>query len=125
MAETDTIQEIPLTDTPEQTQSGESPDPDISLEAPPPPPPPPLVRAKSTPKARGKRGPDKKPRAKPAPRKPSPIVEPLTVESESEESVDEATMQELHALSMLRSIQNYDQNRRSRKEQLYASWFNR
>ncbi len=122
MAETDTIQEIPLTDTPEQTQSGESPDPDISLET---PPPPPLVRAKSTPKARGKRGPDKKPRAKPAPRKSSPIVEPPVVESESEESVDEATMQELHALSMLRSIRNYEQNRRSHKEQLYASWFNR
>ena len=120
----ESIQEIPLTDTPEQTQSGESPDPDISLEA---PPPPPLVRAKSkaAPKARGKRGPDKKPRAKPAPRKPSPIVEPLTIESESEESVDEATMQELHALSMLRSIRSYDQNRRSHKEQLYASWFNR
>ncbi len=122
---TDTIQEIPLTEAPEQPQSEEIPDPDISLEA---PPPPPLVRAKSkaASKARGKRGPDKKPRAKPAPRAKviSPIVEP-PVESESEESVDEATMQELHTLSLLRSIRAYDQGRRSRKEQLYASWFNR
>ena len=117
----DTIQEIPLTDAPEQPQSEEIPEA---------PPPPPLARAKSkaTPKARGKRGPDKRPRAKPAPRAKavvSPIVEPQIAESESEESVDEATMQELHALSMLRSIRSYDQDRRTRKQQLYASWFNR
>ena len=120
----DTIQEIPLTEAPEQPQSEEIPDPDIASPA------VPLggekPKPKAAPKARGKRGPDKKPRAKPAPRAKvvSPIVEP-PVESESEESVDEPTMQELHALTLLRSIRAYDQGRRSRKEQLYASWFSR
>ena len=82
------------------------------------------VAPKPKPKARGKRGPDKQPRAKPKP-KARAAVAPIVEESESEESADEATLQELHSLNLLRSIRQYESQRHSRKQQLYASWFAR
>ena len=86
------------------------------------------------PKARGKRGPDKKPRAKPKPKaRRSTCIAPLALErapqnileESSEESADEATLQELHSLNLIRSIRAYDSQRHVRKQQLYASWFGR
>ena len=87
------------------------------------------------PKARGKRGPDKKPRAKPKPKarvvRESALREETArgasryVESSEEESADEATLQELHSLNLIRSIRAYDSQRHVRKQQLYASWFGR
>ena len=83
--------------------------------------------AKAEPKARGKRGPDKQPRAKPKP-KARVVVEkaPAAVQEESsDESVDEVTLQELHSLNLLRSIRAYESQRNVRKQQMYASWFGR
>ena len=77
-------------------------------------------------KARGKRGPDKKPRAKTIPR-PTPIIttrmRETSIQESSDSSADEATMSELRSLQMLRSIRAYDQNRATRKQDLYSSWF--
>ena len=85
----------------------------------------PKAHPKPKPKARGKRGPDKQPRAKPKP-KARAAVAPIVEESEeSEESADEATLQELHSLNLLRSIRQYESQRHTRKQQLYASWFAR
>ena len=97
-------------------------------------------RPKAKAKARGKRGPDKKPRAKPAPRPPTRMSEtssirdaqhssstrgaaPSALQESSDSSADEATMSELRSLQMLRSIRAYDQNRATRKQDLYSSWF--
>ena len=79
---------------------------------------------RAAPKARGKRGPDKRPRAKPKPRVRTVEKAPVREES-SDDSPDEATLQELHSLNLLRSIRAYDSQRHARKQQLYASWFGR
>ena len=85
-------------------------------------------------KARGKRGPDKTPRAKPKPKAKAVTasIPPITtsyresiIEQDSESSADEATLQELHSLQLLRSIRAYDQNRNNQKNLKYASWFGR
>jgi hypothetical protein len=84
----------------------------------------PKTQTKPQAKARGKRGPDKKARAKPKP-KAKPRIAPVVVyeDESSDESVDEATVQELHSLHLLRSVRNYESQRHARKQQLYASWF--
>ena len=81
--------------------------------------------AKPKPKARGKRGPDKKQRAKPKPKARAVVVQPVEEESSEEESADEATLDEIRSLNLLRSIRSYESQRHSRKNQLYASWFGR
>ena len=91
------------------------------------------IAPKPKPKARGKRGPDKQPRVKPKPKARAAVVPSAehgrkrasAEESESEESADEATLQELHSLNLLRSIRQHESQRHSRKQQLYASWFAR
>jgi len=83
-----------------------------------------LPKPKAKPKARGMRGPDKKPRAKPAithTRQRETIVKQQ--ESPESSSADEATMSELHSLQLLRSIRAHDNNRNTRKQMLYSSWF--
>ena len=83
--------------------------------------------AKAKPKARGKRGPDKKSRVKPKPKARAVAqqsIQPVE-ESESEESVDETTLQEIHSLNLLRSIRAYESQKHSRKQQMYESWFGR
>ena len=89
--------------------------------------------AKPKAKSRGKRGPDKAPRAKPKPKaragakervQITPPVEHI-IESDSSESADEATLQEIHSLNLLRSIRAYESTRTARRQQLYASWFGR
>ena len=86
----------------------------------------PKKAAKAEPKARGKRGPDKQPRAKPKP-KARAVVEKAPVQEveSSDESADEATLQEIHSLNLLRSIRAYESQRHARKQQMYASWFGR
>ena len=76
-------------------------------------------------KARGKRGVDKKPRVKPKPKARKVITQPIQESSESEESVDEATLQEIHSLNLLRSIRSYENQRINNKQRMYASWFGR
>ena len=91
------------------------------------------TRPKAKAKSRGMRGPDKKPRAKPKPKARSTRIAPPALErapqnileESSEESADEATLQELHSLNLIRSIRAYDSQRHVRKQQLYASWFGR
>ena len=82
---------------------------------------------KPKPKARGKRGPDKAPRAKPKPKaaQRETVLAPPEIESDSSESADEATLQEIHSLNLLRSIRSYEATKQNRKQQLYASWFGR
>ena len=82
---------------------------------------------KPKPKARGKRGPDKAPRAKPKPKaaQRETVLAPPEIESDSSESADEATLQEIHSLNLLRSIRAYESTKQARKQQLYASWFGR
>ena len=82
------------------------------------------------PKARGKRGPDKRTRAKPKPKAKTKHREPiLQIETipqyESESSADEASIQELHTMQLIRSIRAYDQTRKNQKHEKYASWFGR
>ena len=81
---------------------------------------PPKAKAK----ARGKRGPDRKTRAKPKPK--AKVTMQRIQESESEsESADEATLQEIHSLNLLRSIRAYESQRVNNKHRLYSSWFGR
>ena len=84
----------------------------------------PVEKAVAKPKAKmgrpvGKK--DAKPRAKPKARVQERAVEPDT-ESSSE---DEASLQELHALRLMRAVRSYDQSRLQRKTDKYASWFGR
>ena len=86
-----------------------------------------VVPEEAAPKAKAKMGrpvgkKDTKQRAKPKPK--AKIVAAPVYESESSEE-DEATLQELHALRMMRSIRAYDNSRQERKVQRYASWFGR
>ena len=84
----------------------------------------PVVKAKA--KARGKRGPDKIKRIKPKPKARVAVPkQPVMEEESSDESVDEATLQEIHSLNLLRSIRAYDNRRIQQKQNLYASWFGR
>ena len=110
------VQEIPVSreDVQEPTQEGPT-------------------TAKPKAKSRGKRGPDKAPRAKPKPKaragakervQITPPVEHI-IESDSSESADEATLQEIHSLNLLRSIRAYESTRTARRQQLYASVFGR
>jgi len=77
-------------------------------------------------KARGQRGKDKQPRAKQKAK--AQIVKEAVIEYETEESepsADEAALEEIRALSLIRGIANYHQHKRSQKQALYASWFGR
>ena len=71
---------------------------------------------------------DTKVRAKPKPKAKAHVqervVELARLESESS-SEDEATLQELHALRLMRAVRSYDQSRLQRKTDKYASWFGR
>ena len=127
------IQEIPLTselaepqiEAPETLPQGEE------SAAPVPPAHEEASAAKPRPKARGrpKGSNDTKPRAKPKPKarviKDVIPVEQQIQDSSSESSADEAVMQEIHALSLIRSIQAYDRARQGRKQHQWASWFGR
>ena len=71
---------------------------------------------------------DTKVRAKPKPKAKAHVqeraVELARLDSESS-SEDEATLQELHALRLMRAVRSYDQSRLQRKTNKYASWFGR
>jgi len=68
---------------------------------------------------------DTKVRAKPKP-KPKARVQERAVEPDTESSSeDEASLQELHALRLMRAVRSYDQSRLQRKTDQYASWFGR
>ena len=77
-------------------------------------------------KARGQRGKDKQPRAKQKAK--GKTVREAIIEYETEESepsADEAALEEIRALSLIRGIATYHAHKRSQKEALYASWFGR
>ena len=87
-----------------------------------------VERAVAKPKAKmgrpvGKK--DTKIRAKPKPKSKTRVQE-RAVESDTESSSeDEASLQELHALRLMRAVRSYDQSRLQRKTDRYASWFGR
>lgn len=129
------VQEVPLSAIPEDTQE---PDTDIIEDT--------ETQAAETaqeeiiatpkPKAKAKMGrppgaKDAKPRAKPKPKAKiqrqisRAITQQYEESDDSESSADEATIQELSALQLMRSIRQYDQGRAQRKQQKYASWFGR
>ena len=70
---------------------------------------------------------DAKPRAKPKPRPKAQPVERRTqpVAYESSSSEDEASLQELDTLRLMRAVRSYDQTRDHRRSATYASWFGR
>ena len=68
---------------------------------------------------------DTKPRAKPKPKAKAVVEQRLYTISESSSSEDEASLQELHALHLMRAVRSYDQTRLQRKNDRYASWFGR
>jgi hypothetical protein len=88
-------------------------EPEEELEEPPPPPPPPLQRA---PKAKAKRAP-------PKPRQPPPQQQ--YYEEESESDGEEVTMEDLHALQYLKTLQRVGAARVDRKRSQYANWLSR
>ena len=87
----------PVQDEVEETMETDEKVKEIPLES------PTMIEAVSAPKAkaRGKRGPDKKPRAKPKPKARITRMEVAQniIEESSESSADEATLQEIHSLN--------------------------
>ena len=71
---------------------------------------------------------DTKVRAKPKPKAKARVqeraVELARLDTESS-SEDEASLQELHSLRLMRAVRSYDQSRLQRKTDKYASWFGR
>ena len=136
------VQEIPLSTIPEDVQEQS----EVDVEDPKPQEEEPVQEEviEPTPKAKAKakakmgRPPgakDTKQRAKPKPkakiqRQISREIPRQTTQYEesddySESSADEASLQELNALQLMRSIRAYDQGRAQRKQAKYASWFGR
>ena len=121
------VEEVPLTETPEA--SVEAPEPTVEPTSTAEPEP---VQAKPKAKAKAKMGrptgsKDVKPRAKPKPkiqRKVS-IAPRQEYYDDSESSADEATLQELQTLQLIRSVRAFDAGKISRKNQMYANWFGR
>ena len=128
------VQEIPLSAIPEDTQEVstdiiEDTEPQVVETA------QEEIITTPKPKAKAKMGrppgaKDTKQRAKPKPkakiqRQISRAIPQQYEESDDSESADEATLQELSALQLMRSIRQYDQGRAQRKQQKYAPWFGR
>ena len=127
------VLEVPLSAIPEDTQEDstdiiEDTEPQMVETV------PEEIIATPKPKAKAKMGrppgaKDVKQRAKPKPKAAQQRNIPRQTmqyeESDDSESADEATLQELSALQLMRSIRQYDQGRAQRKHQLYASWFGR
>ena len=68
---------------------------------------------------------DTKVRAKPKPKAKARVQERAVEPDTESSSEDEATLQELHALRLMRAVRSYDQSRLQRKTDKYASWFGR
>ena len=68
---------------------------------------------------------DAKPRAKPKPKAKARVQERAVEPDTESSSEDEASLQELHALRLMRAVRSYDQSRVQRKTDRYASWFGR
>ena len=68
---------------------------------------------------------DAKPRAKPKPKAKARVQERVVEPDMESSSEDEASLQELHALRLMRAVRSYDQSRSQRKTDRYASWFGR
>ena len=67
-----------------------------------------------------------KPKPKPKARVQEAYMQERAVEPDTESSSeDEASLQELHALRLMRAVRSYDQSRLQRKTDQYASWFGR
>jgi len=68
---------------------------------------------------------DTKVRAKPKPKAKARVQERAVEPDTESSSEDEASLQELHALRMMRAVRSFDQSRLQRKTDKYASWFGR
>ena len=126
------VQEVPLSAILEDTQEDST---DIIEDVEPQTVPEEII-ATPKPKAKTKMGrppgaKDVKPRAKPKPKAQikrqisRSIPQQYEESDDSESSADEASLQELNALQLMRSIRAYDQGRAQRKQAKYASWFGR
>ena len=85
---------------------------------------------KAKPRGRPKGVKDAKPRAKTKarapPRPPQPAARiPANPPSDSESSLDEATLHEATLMHIMRGVQQYRHTQKNQKSALYASWFGR
>ena len=127
------VQEVPLSAILEDTQEDST---DIIEDVEPQTVPEEII-ATPKPKAKAKMGrppgaKDTKQRAKPKPKAKIQRQISRSIPQQYEESddsgsssADEASLQELNALQLMRSIRAYDQGRAQRKQAKYASWFGR
>ena len=127
---TEEIVEVPI-DEPEASRPETTPElveADLAQEA--------VPKAKARGRPKGVK--DMKPRAKPKARAPPPPPEPApraessarrlppaNPPSDSESSVDEATLHEASLMHLLRGVQQYRHSQKNQKVALYASWFGR
>ena len=90
------------------------------------------IAQEAVPKAKARGRPkgvkDAKPRAKPKARAPPPQPAariPANPPSDSESSLDEATLHEATLMHIMRGVQQYRHTQKNQKSALYASWFGR
>ena len=93
---------------------------------------PAVIAQEAVPKAKTRGRPkgvkDAKPRAKPKARAPPPQPAariPANPPSDSESSLDEATLHETTLMHIMRGVQQYRHTQKNQKSALYASWFGR
>mgnify|MGYP003389638596 CR=1 FL=1 len=114
------IVEVPIDEPQETTQEAPETTPEVETDVA-------IPRAKARGRPKGVK--DTKPRAKPKarapPRPPQPASRIPADPSDSEESIDEATLHEASLTHLLRGVQQYRHTQKNQKTALYASWFGR
>ena len=129
------IVEVPI-DEPQETVQERGPSSGLTPEASAPEgeAAPAEIAQEAVPKAKARGRPkgvkDAKPRAKTkaraSPRPPQPAARiPANPPSDSESSLDEATLHEATLMHIMRGVQQYRHTQKNQKSALYASWFGR
>ena len=86
----------------------------------------PKAKARGRPKGIKDAKPRAKPKARAPPRPPQPAARiPANPPSDSESSLDEATLHETTLMHIMRGVQQYRHTQKNQKSALYASWFGR
>ena len=117
------IVEVPIDEPQETVQEapeGETAPAEIAQEA------VPKAKARGRPKGVKDAKPRAKTRARAPPRPPQPAARiPANPPSDSESSLDEATLHEATLMHIMRGVQQYRHTQKNQKSALYASWFGR
>ena len=86
----------------------------------------PKAKARGRPKGVKDAKPRAKTKARAPPRPPQPAARiPANPPSDSESSLDEATLHEATLMHIMRGVQQYRHTQKNQKSALYASWFGR